>query len=702
MAPASSTHAKTKHGSFTSQRVWLLLRLLPSLLGWSLLVPACHPSEPTRGELGGELGGERSEEEARGADLASGEAASGEAASGEDASGEGKGGSVQPSPAPLVRRASTALEREGLRFDLTLEAGSRPEADKSSSAHFEVKVTDVRSGAPVPNIKPLVWLTPLSDKLANGADPLLDPAACRTRIQGFTGGLLSARSEAELNAFLLLSLNHDNTITVINPQVAFDRTKLQALISLPGPGADWVLHPGREKLYVSVPSQGQVVEVDLGRMQVARHFTVGARPGPLLLADNGRRLWMGLEGRGALVQREEGVDTLHAPVEVGAGPLQLLASADGARLMVLAEGEPALTLLDMRTGAVQARVSLEPGAKDMAYSAHADALWVSWPSTGQVASFSASSLRRQSQLKLEPGLSSLAFAPGGRFAFGLNPTRGEVSILDAATAQRIHRLEGFQQPDVVSFTEAFAYIRDAGHPNLGLISLPGLERGEAPVVVEVAAGQQAPREARRGPGLQPIVPTPDGTSVFIANPADLSLYYDKEGMMAPIGSHRTYGREPRALLLLDRSLKTVGPGHYETPLNLRGGAGYSVALAVGVPKVMACMELRFEGEQEAPTSRWQVALEPSVVSIQTTPVTLKLQVETPQGQPPVKPEELGVLLVRPPSTFQQRLLPTRDASGALTVSFLPPRVGRYQLLLELPSRGESLTSLPPLSLEVKR
>lgn len=692
MALATSHPSLTMFSRSAAPRVrrWLVF------LSLSLLAMACDPSESR-------LEAERTERQAPSVSVTESDGSEQNSSTRRDASAEGRGPGEEGSTAsPMVRRAVASLEQEGLRFDLTLEAGARPEGDKTTPAHFEVKVRDARSGEPVPNIKPMVWLNPLSEPLEGMADPTQDMAACRTRIQGFTGGLLSARSEADLNAFLLLSLNHDNSITVINPQVAFDRTKLQALISLPGPGEDWALHPHREKLFVSVPSRGQVVQVGLGRMQVERHITVGDRPGPLLLADAGRRLWIGLEAQGAVVQRVEGETHLQEPISVGAGPLHLLASADETRLMVLAEGASTLSLLELRSGALLAQVKLEPGAKGLAYSAHADALWLAWPSSGRVESLSASTLRAQSRLALEPGLSSLAFAPGGRFAFGLNPVRGEVSILDAATGQRLHRLEGFQQPDVVTFTEAFAYIRDAGHPNVGLISLPGLERGDAPVVVEVAAGQQAPRTARRGPGLQPIVPTPEGSSVFIANPADLSLYYYKEGMMAPIGSHQTYGREPKALLLLDRSLKNAGPGVYQTPLNLRAGAGFSVALAVGVPRVMACLTLPFEGEQETPQKGWQVEAEPTVMALQEQPVTVKLKVQPPTGQDPVRADEVGVLLVRPPSTWQQRLVPTQDEAGMLSVSFVPPRVGRYQLLLELPGRGETLVSLPPTTIEVKR
>jgi hypothetical protein len=61
-----------------------------------------------------------------------------------------------------------------------------------------------------------------------------------------------------------------------------------------------------------------------------------------------------------------------------------------------------------------------------------------------------------------------------------------------------------------------------------------------------------------------MVPAPEGNSVLIANPADRVIYYYSEGMAAPMGSFQNYRREPRALMVVDRSLREVTSGVYTT------------------------------------------------------------------------------------------------------------------------------------------
>ena len=50
--------------------------------------------------------------------------------------------------------------------------------------------------------------------------------------------------------------------------------------------------------------------------------------------------------------------------------------------------------------------------------------------------------------------------------------------------------------------------------------------------------------------------------MLVANPADKMIYYYTEGMAAPMGSFQNYKRDPRALLVLDNSLRETERGVY--------------------------------------------------------------------------------------------------------------------------------------------
>ena len=71
-----------------------------------------------------------------------------------------------------------------------------------------------------------------------------------------------APPEIDFNQYYVVALNDDATVTVVDPLSGFGGTKLLALVTLPGPGADWALAAGGRRLYVSVPAADRVTAID--------------------------------------------------------------------------------------------------------------------------------------------------------------------------------------------------------------------------------------------------------------------------------------------------------------------------------------------------------------------------------------------------------------------------------------------------------
>src|SRR3569623_2663098 len=61
-----------------------------------------------------------------------------------------------------------------------------------------------------------------------------------------------------------------------------------------------------------------------------------------------------------------------------------------------------------------------------------------------------------------------------------------------------------------------------------------------------------------------IVAAPDGPAVLVANPGERMIYLYKEGMAAPAGGFSTYGRAPRAVLVVDHGQRESARGTYAT------------------------------------------------------------------------------------------------------------------------------------------
>ena len=73
------------------------------------------------------------------------------------------------------------------------------------------------------------------------------------KVESFLQGSLRSRPDVDLNAYYLLTLNEEASISVIDPLLGFGGTKLLTLVLLKSPGEDWALTSDRSKLFVSMP-----------------------------------------------------------------------------------------------------------------------------------------------------------------------------------------------------------------------------------------------------------------------------------------------------------------------------------------------------------------------------------------------------------------------------------------------------------------
>ena len=202
-----------------------------------------------------------------------------------------------------------------------------------------------------------------------------------------------------------------------------------------------------------------------------------------------------------------------------------------------------------------------------------------------------------------------------------------------------------------------------------------------------------------------------GNSVLVAGTADRALYLYSEGMMAPRGTHLNYGREPRAVLVLDRSLREVEPGVYAAQARPRKNGPHDVHVLLDSPRTPVCLTWTVSGvpEDAASAGAAPLVLEPGFDSSrhltagQRTSLRFRL---TPAAhvkeQRPLSPEELQVLVFRPPSgRWLERPVPRRVEDGVFEIDVSPPEPGQYVLLVGAESRGAPLGALRDFKLGVQ-
>lgn len=263
-------------------------------------------------------------------------------------------------------------------------------------------------------------------------------------------------------------------------------------------------------------------------------------------------------------------------------------------------------------------------------------------------------------------------------------------------------------PDQVTFTDELAYVRHRGSETVLMIPLKTVGEPGRPVpVVDFPGGQHPPGRLPRPTPADGIVQAPGSPAVLVANSEDGVIYFYKEGMAAPMGHFKNYGRQPRAVLVVDRSLREIRPGVYETIAHMGAPGEYELALFVAAPRLIHCFPVKIA---ENPTLAAQRTKRPLDVQIQVEPsepkvgqdVRVRLRLTDPQtGGPKAGLEDVRVLTFLAPGIWQQRQWAAEQEDGHYEITFQPREEGLYYIFVEVASAGLQLQGSPFLTLEAK-
>ena len=218
--------------------------------------------------------------------------------------GAGVSAPTPAAPQAVPAAYSERFEHEGIVLDFEVKAlpaaaggAGRIEAGADAVATF--RLTYAKTGEPATGLRPNAWIDARRDKTVVG------DGACQDKIRTFMGGLLSARADIDLNSYLLLTLNHDRTITFINPQIAFSVTKLEGIVELPGVGADWALAKNKETLYVTLPAESSVAVVNTVTKKLVTTLPTGEKTRPMRVAlqPDGQYAWVASSRRSGACRR---------------------------------------------------------------------------------------------------------------------------------------------------------------------------------------------------------------------------------------------------------------------------------------------------------------------------------------------------------------------------------------------------------------
>ncbi len=595
------------------------------------------------------------------------------------------------------------LEREGITVDFIVEptgAGTRTDDPpdpliEEREAVIRFKIADT-SGAPLSSLFPVAWIDPRTTP----ERPRYEE--CRQKAQAFLQGSLRTRPAVDLNSYFVMSLNDDGTILVIDPQVGFSDSKLFTLISLKGPGADWVVDNDRKRLYVSIPSVNEVAVVDTHRWQTIAYVQAGPSPGRVVLQPDRKYLWVANDP--ASGESSGGVTVIDAiemkkvaEIPTGRGRHELVVTADDRFAFVTNPDEDTVSVIDVRELSVTKTLSTGQRPVALAYTPLAEAVYVAHEADGAVAVLDVAKQEIIRRIQLEPGLNFVRFEPDGRLAFVTNGPRNLLYILDSSAHHVRFRLDVGRWPDQVAFTDAFAYIRLRDAEQVQIVELADLTEPKLPHIVDFPAGQNPP--SRAGPvGIaDTIVAAPEGNAAMIANTADRRIYYYHEGMAAPNVSFSNYSRRVRAILVAEQNLRETEPGVYSTSFRLTGAGIYDVVFYLDSPRVLHCFDLPVAVDPHIKKERVAIQLEPLLENTRlSVNQDFHFQVrvrDSLTAAPRNGLTDLGAMIYTT-SGWRNRIYARAAGDGLYQFTVRVPRPGVYYLFFEVPSLGLGLGKLP--------
>ena len=601
--------------------------------------------------------------------------------------GSTQAGSTQASArtTPPKPALSQKAEQGGLKIEMQLLPQNSKGLMVGEDTRVRLRLTDTASGQPLTGVRPRAWMARMNADLAS--------ESCEGQVKRFVSGRLSQRADHDMNVFHFITLNHDRTVAVINPQVSMNVTKLEGIVQLPANGDDWVLLDDRDLLLVTMPSIGSVAVVDLKGRRLVSTLKLGGEPRRIVLQPDGAVAWVALDQSDQVVGIETEQFKEVARLAVGGGFHGLLATSLNGPIAVTSTKDDQLTLIDPKTRSVSARIKVPGTPLALAWSALSQRIYVAGVNDDKLYVVDPVRGKVEARPEVGRGVVALRATPSGRHVLALSEKASRAWAIDTSSNAVTGSLVTEPNPDQIVFSGRFGYVRSLTSTKVTMIDLKSLERGEMASNV-VPMFQKAPSADKSAIGVSDIIaPAPDGEGVVMANGADYNIYYYMEGMMAPQGTFQTYKRAPRALMVRDQSLREIEPGVYVSRIQPERPGKFVLPVLLNSPRAMHCFDVAVDGVassgEKLPTdliTKAKVQLPRDPQPGQMAQIQVRLT-DGKSGKALAGLTDVQVMVMQLPGLWQQRQIAREVSPGVYAIDQRLLQPGKYRIRVGVESRG---------------
>ncbi len=623
---------------------------------------------------------------------------------------------------PLVAQAtqnvSQHVEIQGI--DLAMQVVNVPvgkQADPVDSQQLKaiLKFNEKQTGKPITQLRPKAWFS------LRRSEQVATETSCEAKVRSFSSGQLATRADVDLNSYFLLTLNQDKTVAFINPQVS-SSSKLEGIVQLPEQGLDWVLTKDGKWLYVTMPNAAAVALIDTTTHSLATTISTGAssKPTRIALSPDEQSVWVGLDGspKVAVIDRSEKPKVNVVTVDEG---LHQISFTPDSKFAVV-------TNTQANTVSIIENASLKRLGDVKVGNTPLKAVWVDKAERFYVASVNDNTLSvidpvkltNEAQIEVGRGAVDVAADPQGRYVWVVNQLDAKAYVIDSATNTKIAFANVTAEPDQITFTADYAYVRGLGSEKFALVNRKQLEKLPAQSsekqnrvlaelsVTQIQAGEKPPSALPDSVGVAAMIaPIPEQNGVMVANAPGKTIYYYVEGMMVAMGTLDNYRRIPRALMILDRSLKETAQGVFEAPVTVEKPGNYDVAVMLDQPRIIHCFTTKLEGKATGPKQQEQAKVKLELLPLTAQPfantetlLSFKLQ-DAASGKPISGIQDARLLAFEPPGLWQKRAWLQEVDAGVYQAAVTFPHAGSFNLLVEAQSSGLEFTKQALLIVKVQ-
>ncbi len=594
-------------------------------------------------------------------------------------------------------------------FSIEPSQPSQPGAKlmEGNFADVTFRISDATTNAPLSAMNPIVWID-LHKTLPGGKKG--DEMSCKDKVDLFFKGTLTFRPDIDLNTYYILSMNNDATISVTDPILGIQGiTKLFAMVVLKRPGEDWVAAPDEKTLFVTMPKADQVAVVDSENFKVTTDIDAGNNPVRIALQPDGKYLWVGNDSEGKEVSGVTVIDRqtnrMVTSIPTGTGHHEIAVSNDSLHAFVTNSVDGTLSVIDIGKLAKIKDIRTGELPVSAVFSELSRAVYVANGLEGTISVVDGKTHEVIKTVKTSPGLMTFRFAPGGRFGFAANVRENQVTILDASDNSIAHTVPVGKGPDQISFTKAFAYVRQRAEPYVTLIPLDGLDRPAPPGTVRIPAGQKSADSVKEASVAEAIYPAAEEGHALIANPADGFIFYYMEGMTMPMGSFQGYGRIPRAVRTVARTLKETTRGAYTAQIRIPAEGNYDVAFMLHSPFMLHCFQFAAERnpviaklEQDFPV-QMKALTEKRDVKVKED-FAFRFELRDFNDRPREGLKDVFVKAVLTPGSWFETYQAAEVGNGVYEVALNFPKPGIHYLFFKIPSLKADFAKIYPVALNV--